>query len=150
MSPGCEYVCRLGDSSSFSKNARRLFEKRFGPLNQVVHISGHRLILLNAPGLVEEDYRRQAHGLTYEHWTPLPGGPIKFVQSISEEEDGHVQEPKILLSHIPLSRPSSTSCGLLREKGSIRAGAGQGYQTMLGKQTTEFLLRTLRPSMVFR
>lgn len=119
-------------------------------MNQVVRVSGHQFILLDAPGLVEEDYRRHAHGLTYDHWVALPGGPVEFVQTISEEEDGHAVEPKILLSHIPLSRPSSKSCGPLREKGSIRTGAGHGYQTMLGKQTTEFLLKMLRPSMVFR
>ena len=144
------HAYRLGDSPSFSKDARRFFEKRFGPLNRVVSISGHQFILLDAPGLVEEDYRRQAHGKTYDHWIPLPGGPIEFVQSISDPGDGHAAEPKILLGHIPLSRPSSKSCGPLREKGSIRASAGHGYQSMLGKQTTEFLLKTLRPSVVFR
>ncbi|KAH0827465.1 Metallo-dependent phosphatase [Lanmaoa asiatica] len=139
----------LGDSPSFPKDARRFFEKHFGPLNRVVSISGHQFVLLNAPGLVEEDYRRHAHGQTYDHWSPLPGGPIEFVQSISDQEDGHTVEPKILLSHIPLSRPSSKTCGPLREKASIHAGAGHGYQTMLGKETTEFLLKTLRPSVVF-
>jgi len=141
---------RLGDSSSFSKDARRFFENHFGPLNRVVPISGYQFVLLDAPGLVEEDYRRHAHGETYDHWTPLAGGPIEFVQSISNREDGHAVEPKILLSHIPLSRPSGKSCGPLREKGSIRASAGHGYQSMLGKQTTEFLLKTLKPFVVFR
>lgn len=141
---------RLGDSASFSKDARRFFEKHFGSLNRVVSISGHQFVLLDAPGLVEEDYRRHAHGKTYDHWTPLPGGPIEFVQSISTQQDGHATEPKILLTHIPLSRPSSKSCGPLREKGAIRAGAGLGYQAMLGKQTAEFLLKTLQPSVVFR
>lgn len=144
------YPHRLGDSPSFSKDARLFFEKRFGPLNRVVPISGYQFVLLDAPGLVEEDYRRHAHGKTYDHWTPLPGGPVEFVQSISNQEDGHSVEPKVLLSHIPLSRPSSKSCGPLREKGSIRAGAGHGYQAMLGKHTTEFLLKMLRPAVVFR
>ncbi|KAF9232277.1 hypothetical protein BU15DRAFT_67608 [Melanogaster broomeanus] len=98
----------LGVSPSFSKDARRFFEEHFGPLNQVVPISGHKSVLLNAPGLVEEDYRRHAHGKTYDQWTPLPGGPSR---------------------------------GPPREKGSIRAGAGYGYQVMLGKETTEFLLK---------
>ncbi|KAF9231291.1 hypothetical protein BU15DRAFT_37428, partial [Melanogaster broomeanus] len=59
----------LGVSPSFSKDARRFFEEHFGPLNQVVSISGHKFVLLNAPGLVEEDYRRHAHGKTYDQWT---------------------------------------------------------------------------------
>ncbi|KIJ67631.1 hypothetical protein HYDPIDRAFT_84298 [Hydnomerulius pinastri MD-312] len=139
----------LGDSPALSQDSHRFFEKYFGPLNQVVSITGHKFVLLNAPGLVEEDYRRHAHGKTYDQWTPLPGGPIDFLSSISGQVDSHETQPKILLSHIPLSRPSSKSCGPLREKGSIRAGAGHGYQNMLGKQTTEFLLKTLRPSAVF-
>ncbi|KAF9222701.1 hypothetical protein BS17DRAFT_177773 [Gyrodon lividus] len=139
----------LGDSPAFSKDARRFFEEHFGPLNQVISISGHKFVLLDAPGLVEEDYRRHARGITYDQWTPLPGGPIELLMSISGQGDEHEAQPKILLSHIPLSRPSSKSCGPLREKGSVRAGAGHGYQAMLGKQTTEFLLKTLQPSVVF-
>ncbi|KIJ08413.1 hypothetical protein PAXINDRAFT_88866 [Paxillus involutus ATCC 200175] len=139
----------LGDSPAFSKDARRFFQEHFGPLNQVISIAGHKFVLLDAPGLVEEDYRRHAHGITYDQWTPLPGGPIELLMSISGQKEGDIAQPKILLSHIPLSRPSSKSCGPLREKGSIRAGAGHGYQAMLGKHTTEFLMKTLRPSLVF-
>jgi hypothetical protein len=125
-------------------------EERFGPTNRVVSIAGHQFVLLNAPGLVEEDYRRHAHGRTYGHWTPLPGCPIDFIMSISDQANELAAQPKILLSHIPLSRPSSKSCGPLREKGTIRKGAGHGYQTMLGKQMTDFLLNVWRPSVVFR
>ncbi|KAF9245066.1 hypothetical protein BU15DRAFT_41475, partial [Melanogaster broomeanus] len=131
-----------------SKDARQLFEEHFGPLDQVVPISGHKFVLLNAPGLVEEDYRRHAHGKTYDQWTPLPGG-VKSLMSTSDQENDHAPQPIILLTHIPLSRPSGKSCGPLREKGSIRAGAGYGYQVMLGKETTEFLLKTLHPSAIF-
>ena len=56
----------------------------------------------------------------------------------------------ILLSHIPMSRSEMADCGPLRERGGIRRGAGMGYQTMLGKQTTAFLLKNLDPMVVFR
>lgn len=59
-------------------------------------------------------------------------------------------KPLILLSHIPLARPDSASCGPLRERGTIRRGAGHGYQNTLGKQTTAFLLRSLQPAAVYR
>ncbi|KAF9232279.1 hypothetical protein BU15DRAFT_81432 [Melanogaster broomeanus] len=145
FTPGNNDIGRL---PIFFQGRRRLFEEHFGPLNQVVPISGHKFVLLNAPGLVEEDYRRHAHGKTYDQWTPLPGGLVKFLTSISDQENDHAQ-PIILLTHIPLSRPSGKSCGPLREKGLIHAGAGYSYQVMLGKETTEFLLKTLRPSVVF-
>ena len=60
------------------------------------------------------------------------------------------EQPLILLSHIPLSRPSTATCGPLREKGKMHRNVGRGYQSLLGKQTTRFLLDTLRPSLIFR
>jgi hypothetical protein len=63
---------------------------------------------------------------------------------------GKRDEPVILLSHIPLWRPDGLSCGALRERGAIRPGVGFGYQTMLGKETTTFLLNAIRPVAVFR
>ncbi|KAI6045982.1 Metallo-dependent phosphatase [Pisolithus marmoratus] len=137
----------LGHSSSFSKDASQFFVEYFGPLNQAITIAGHKFVLIDAPKLVEEDYHRHARGQSFEEWTPLSGGPIAFLRSTAETLDN--TESVVLLSHIPLSRPASKSCGPLREKGSISAGAGRGYQNMLGKQTTEFLLETLQPSIIF-
>lgn len=55
----------------------------------------------------------------------------------------------ILLGHIPLARSESARCGPLREQGTIRRGAGPGWQSTLSKQSTNFLLDTLRPSIIF-
>jgi len=158
-------IYSLGEPSAFSQNARRYFTKYFGPLNQEVTLAGHRFVLIDAPGLVDEDYRRHGSGKLYEAWKPAAGGPIEFITSIAVKGESRVAlalhvslmsaslespAPIILFSHIPLSRPASTSCGPLREKGSVRAGAGHGYQNMLGKQTTRFILNTLHPAAVFR
>lgn len=156
----------LGESSAFSKNARKYFTEYFGPVNQEIDLAGHRLIFIDAPGLVDEDYRRHGKGKQYETWTPAMGGPIEFIASVAIKGGCCLafmnvswllmsgllasSSPIILFSHIPLSRPASTSCGPLREKGSIRASAGHGYQNMLGKETTRFVLHTLRPAVVFR
>lgn len=56
----------------------------------------------------------------------------------------------ILFSHIPLFRPDTASCGPLREKGTIRRGAGLGYQNTLGRQASDFLLDHIQPSVIFR
>ena len=40
--------------------------------------------MLDSPGLVEEDYIRDEHHTEYEHWTPLEGGAIEFVNSIAQ------------------------------------------------------------------
>src|SRR6266404_5519059 len=58
--------------------------------------------------------------------------------------------PLILLSHIPLYRSPNASCGPLREKGSIPAVRGNGYQTQLSPETSRLLLEEFRPSLIFR
>lgn len=58
--------------------------------------------------------------------------------------------PRILFSHIPLSRSSGANCGPLRERGSIQRGAGMGYQNLLGRHTTQFLLDSIKPIIIFR
>jgi hypothetical protein len=56
--------------------------KHFGPVNQVASIGGHKLVLLDAPGLVEEDYQRHALNHKYNEWKPISGGPVEFVKSV--------------------------------------------------------------------
>ena len=51
-------------------------------------------------------------------------------------------------------RPESASCGPFREvkhgpEASIRKGAGYGYQNLLGRLTSAFLLEALRPTAIF-
>lgn len=57
--------------------------KHFGPVNQAVSIGGHKFVLVDAPGLVEEDYQRHALGQGYDRWAPINGGPVQFVKSIA-------------------------------------------------------------------
>ncbi|KAF8633445.1 hypothetical protein AX17_004614 [Amanita inopinata Kibby_2008] len=136
----------LGMATKHSKDVKSYYVQAFGPLNQVFSIRNHTFVGLDAPGLVDEDYQRAAQGKGYEDWDALSGGPIEFVRSIATDEHEH---PLVLLSHIPLSRPITASCGPFREKDTIHRSVGHGYQSMLGKQTTAFLLETLRPSIVF-
>ncbi|KAJ7594335.1 hypothetical protein C8J56DRAFT_926496 [Mycena floridula] len=130
--------------SSHSSGVRSFYEESFGQFNQRLSIRNHTFVCLDAPGLVDEDYQRSGHGVAFERWTPTPGGGVEFIKSVSS-----ATPPLILLTHIPLSRPDSASCGPLREKGSIRRGVGHGYQNTLGKQTTAFLLDALRPAAIF-
>jgi len=61
--------------------------KHFSPVNKKVTVSGHTFILLDAPGLVEEDYHRHALGQGFDRWTPISGGPVEFVKSIAAGSD---------------------------------------------------------------
>ncbi|KAG5353479.1 hypothetical protein C0989_006293 [Termitomyces sp. Mn162] len=134
----------MGVSSSSFKAIRRQYLNIFGPFNQQVVIHNHTFLLIDAPGLVDEDYQRAGTGTGFDDWTPLTGGTAAFVKNIERDS-----KPLILISHIPLARPDSASCGPLREKGTIRRGAGHGYQNTLGKQTTAFLLQSLQPAAVY-
>ncbi|KAH9941010.1 hypothetical protein B0H21DRAFT_794210 [Amylocystis lapponica] len=129
-----------------ARQARQYYTTHFGPLNQRVSVRNTTFILLDASGLVEEDYQRAAHNLEYHSWKPIEGGPVEFIKSMGEEKGVH---SPIMFTHIPLHRPDTASCGLLREKGAIRRGVGPGYQNTLGKKTTNFLLQTIEPSAIF-
>ncbi|KDQ27671.1 hypothetical protein PLEOSDRAFT_1104353 [Pleurotus ostreatus PC15] len=137
----------MGTAVPVSKHIRQYYKERFGELNQRIVIRGHAFILLDAPGLVDEDYQRNAQFTEYDQWHPLPEGPVEFVHNFKSTQNA--SQPTILFSHIPLARPDAASCGPLRERGTIRRNVGHGYQNTLGKQTTTFLLQVLQPSIVF-
>ncbi|KAJ7901984.1 hypothetical protein B0H14DRAFT_2669388 [Mycena olivaceomarginata] len=134
----------MGLAHSSPKNVRLYYSSTVGPFNRQVIIRDHVFICLDAPALVDEDYRRSTSGKSYELWDSIGGGAIEFVKSASIGG-----RRTVLLSHIPLARPDTATCGPLREKGAIRRGVGHGYQNTLGKHTTTFLLKTLRPSIIF-
>lgn len=154
----------LGIASAFSKHVRQRYERHFGRANQVLAAANHSLVLLDAPGIVDEDYMRAGHGTSFDEWIPLRDGAIEFVKGLAagactrvapkrtplmryaEEQSG----PTVLFSHIPLHRAESKQCGPLRERGTIHRGVGHGWQKTLGKQTSAFLLESLRPTIIFR
>ncbi|RUS25986.1 hypothetical protein BC938DRAFT_471383, partial [Jimgerdemannia flammicorona] len=58
--------------------------------------------------------------------------------------------PRILLTHVPLYRPDSTSCGPLRRmQNTINQGTGHQYQNLVTPELTTRILRTTRPNLVF-
>ncbi|KAH8814778.1 hypothetical protein DL96DRAFT_1535237 [Flagelloscypha sp. PMI_526] len=133
----------MGTGQYGSRDIRTFYKQHFGDTNTIIDIQNHTFILLDGPGLVNEDYQRTARSMTYEEWAPLRGGAVEFVTALQPSQD------VVLLTHIPLYRPDRASCGPLREKGTIRKGVGHGYQNTLGKQTTQFLLESLNPKYIF-
>ncbi|EIW63041.1 uncharacterized protein TRAVEDRAFT_114625, partial [Trametes versicolor FP-101664 SS1] len=138
----------LNIEPAFARQARHRFTTHFGPLNQAVTLRNHTLVMLDAAGLAEEDYVRAATYTDFEQWSSVPHGPVEFIRSLKDGRIHADTQPTILLTHIPLYRPDSASCGPLREKGNIRRGVGPGYQNTFGKKTSAFMLQTLRPSLV--
>jgi hypothetical protein len=71
-------------SNTFSKHVRQRYERHFGAVNQHLPLANHSLILLDAPGIVDEDYIRAGHGTSFEEWVPLRDGAVEFVKGLSE------------------------------------------------------------------
>ncbi|KAJ8489043.1 hypothetical protein ONZ51_g3152 [Trametes cubensis] len=157
----------LGDSSPsyrFSEHALERYLSNFGPLNQRISIANHTVLLIDAPGLVDEDRERAAMGMSYVQWSEShPDRTIAFVRSFAEKHaaerifyhrplsdaDPSEGARPILFTHVPLFRPDGTSCGPLRERGTIRQGSGLGYQNLLSPQASQFLLQSIRPAVIF-
>lgn len=147
----------LGEITPYARAVRRFYTESFGPPSQTFDVQNHTFVILDAPGLVDEDYLRSGKGVPFSKWKSLSDGAISFVEEIASNREAeelasgeaYEKKPIILLSHIPLSRPELANCGPLRERGTIRRNVGHGYQSMLGRQTTTFLLQILKPLAVF-
>lgn len=126
-------------------------------------------MLLDAPAFVEEDRQRYVSGLSYERWAASkPEGAIAFAQQSAEVArallslrtmgstpdylflTGASKLPTVLLTHIPLYRRRTANCGPFREHGTIREGAGYGYENTLSIPGSDMLLEGIRPSIIFR
>lgn len=77
-------LCSLGSSGGFSENAVERYVSHFGPLNRVVQITTkYRLIIVDAPSLVDEDEERIKYGVPIRDW-PSVGGPVEFIKELSK------------------------------------------------------------------
>ncbi|CAE6419461.1 unnamed protein product, partial [Rhizoctonia solani] len=137
----------LGSNKAFSARARQRYLAHFGgATNYQVPVANHSFVFIDAPGLVEEDYVRYEQEEPFEDWAGMPGGTIEYVNRLTQEAN---PLPRILFSHIPLSRSAATDCGPLRERGSIQRGAGMGYQNLLGRHTSKYLIDSVKPLVIF-
>ncbi|KAI0645414.1 Metallo-dependent phosphatase-like protein [Trametes meyenii] len=138
-------------SYRFSEHARERYLSNFSPPNQQIAIGEHTVVLIDAPGLVDEDRARTASGMSYTEWAiSHPNSTAAFVHAFAQTRADLPEGAKpILFTHVPLSRPAGASCGPLRERGTIREGRGLGYQNLLSPQASQFLLQSIRPAIVF-
>ncbi|KAH9176291.1 Metallo-dependent phosphatase-like protein [Lactarius sanguifluus] len=133
----------LGNGRGTSTLARSRYRAAFGPLSQHVVLGGHSILMVDAPALVDQDWLREQAGESRIDGLPQDLNYLKHLR-MQHTPDA----PLILLSHIPLYR-SNSSCGPLRERGSIPVVRGNGYQTQLSPETSRLLLEEFRPSLIF-
>ena len=85
-------VCRsLNLLANSNPRARDRYFKYFGQANRKVSISNHTFVFLDAPLLVEEDYRRADLHTGYEEWKADGDGSVEFIRSFKGNETGAIQ-----------------------------------------------------------
>ncbi|EMD37638.1 hypothetical protein CERSUDRAFT_94638 [Gelatoporia subvermispora B] len=142
----------LGSSVEFAPAALDRYHAHFGESNQELRLGNHTALLINAPGLVEEDAQRAQLGIDYVRYAKLhPFSTIAFIHSYATlaKQDTETVSDAILFTHIPLSRPPAADCGPLRERGTIKQGTGLGYQNTLTTAASIFVLQSVQPSIIF-
>lgn len=76
---------RLGKSQAFSARARQRYLAHFGgATNYQVTVANHSFVFIDAPSLVEEDYRRYEAEEAFEDWAGTPGGAIEFINRLAQ------------------------------------------------------------------
>ena len=81
----------LGPNRMFSTLARERYANHFSPPNIILEVANHTLILLDAVGLVEEDYRRYAAEMQFGEWDGVAGGVIEFIKTLGDGVLGGAQ-----------------------------------------------------------
>ena len=147
------------------------FEKNFGPMNYVLSIGSFDIVgicatclyderLMGSPALKEEtltflkalEYQNERFLLKQSHGAQARSR----VSPVLEKQDEAVKPPlwrrRVLLSHIPLWRSGSTSCGEWRkskEQQFIDDFSGYSYRNSHSYAITKELLQSVKPIAIF-
>jgi hypothetical protein len=84
--PGNHDIPLAATGKMFDANARRRYADHFGRSNGILRVANHSIILLDAIGLVEEDYRRYYAEMQFGEWEGIKSGVIEFVQALGRSE----------------------------------------------------------------
>jgi len=114
------------------------YERTFGPVNNRVQVGQFEFILLSSASLEMKEHDTS----TYEK-------TLQFMRTI--QQDGSPRyKPRVLLTHVPLWRPSTASCGQLRKSSTaIPNCQGFSYKCLIGEELTRDIFEKLRPVLVF-
>ena len=72
----------LENAPNTSANARPRYKTTFGPLSQHVVLGGHSLFMVDAPALVEEDWRRHSTGESRTNGLPKDLEYLRYLRAI--------------------------------------------------------------------
>ncbi|KAI8985117.1 Metallo-dependent phosphatase-like protein [Pilobolus umbonatus] len=108
------------------------FQEYFGPTSYIVNTqSGYSFIVLDTVSMSSSDPIIQKHGFDILN-TVLP------------------ENPRILLTHVPLYRPPNTQCGSLRQHPNVIVNnKGYQYQNMISPDLSTLILDAIKPIAVY-
>ncbi|KAI5812684.1 hypothetical protein BZA77DRAFT_252787 [Pyronema omphalodes] len=142
----------FGFGKGVKTSARGRFEAFFGPSNERWEAGNHTWVILDGVSLSNEND------------PAVYGPPREFLESLSHpmqkkklshegvtfEGPSNLDQPTILLTHVPLFREKDTDCGPLREKGhSIPIFQGYQYQNVLSPKLSAEILKHTKAKYVF-
>lgn len=123
----------IGWKNGIKKHSLERFEKSYG-VAKPYEIFNTQFIPLNTLALANTEDES------------IYGPPRKILQQIAEED---INKPKVLLTHVPLYRDKSESCGPLREADSFPYIAGYQYQSVLDPDVSKEILTKIKPNLIF-
>lgn len=127
----------IGFGNTKLVHAAQRFSMYFGEPSSKHIVGNHTFVLLDTISLMNNKDES-----VYK-------APEEFMQSIAFTDEFE-EYPRILLTHVPLYRAPGVSCGPNREsKNPIPFVHGFQYQTMISAEISDWVLRYMRPSVVF-
>ncbi|KAF5098491.1 hypothetical protein D0Z00_002013 [Geotrichum galactomycetum] len=129
----------IGFGNTLVQEAHARFVKHFGETSSYHFVGNHTILLLDTIAIMNTD-SDQVYRKPYEFLN-------NYIMNVNDEMK---QQPTVLLSHVPLFRDPSLSCGSKREsKENLPYVKGYQYQTMVSPEITDTILKTIQPVAVF-
>lgn len=126
----------IGWENGVTKHSLGRFEENFGHTNKVIEKGNHELILFNTQTLSNTD-------------DPIISASSKeFLKGLSKKM---TKKTRFLFTHVPLWRDiNQQTCGKMRESNkAFPITKGYQYQTVLDAQTSQEILESIRPEIIF-
>ncbi|KAG2736284.1 hypothetical protein G9P44_000374 [Scheffersomyces stipitis] len=126
----------IGFSDLVNLKARKRFIKNFGNPNSITTINNVDFISLDSLSLSSSESQINA--------------PAKEFVNSNYGSNIVKTNPRVLLTHVPLYRDPSLSCGSLRESTVFDVeGKGYQYKSTIDKSISEDLLEKIEPDIIF-
>lgn len=127
----------IGFGNTVVYHALQRFGMYFGEPSSTHIIGNHTFVFLDTISLMNTENKT------------IYAPPEEFMQTVADAPEFETY-PRVLLTHVPLYRDAELSCGPNREsKRPIPFTYGYQYQTLISPEISDWVLKYMRPSVVF-